>query len=402
MQRQPWLDAGTSIDQGSQRMRHLQHGEIVVSLPNSEGNGFARQPFLLLGALVGLALPLRTRQNAAHLAQHVDTGDLAKAERLHEIMDGLHTHFMRQRIVVNVAGHDDAAAQVDGAQRMAAAEAVIAIHPVAGVINGGGRIARPRFKGRQGHEWFVGGTRRIRATQGAIEQGLVNRFIERCPVFLINAVNEQVAIESGFAHHRKNLPVAWIHGHQGATPVPEQVFHQLLQPDVDGQRDIASRNGRLAGQPAHHLTGGSDFQLFAARNTMQLGFITLLNAKLADMGGSAVVECIVAFFQRAFFFRVDAPDIANHMTGQVGKGVAAIQPGIDFNAGEFMAPRGQPGNFLVAETVAQGDGLIVLAVLAQAVETPPICIADGNDGGQCINGGLHIGYLLWNQLQRIC
>ena len=90
---------------------------------------------------------------------------------------------------------------------------------------------------------------------------------------------------------------------KGGAAVAEQVFHQLLQPDVDGQRDIASRNGRLAGQPAHHLTGGSDFQLFAARNTMQLGFITLLNAKLADMGGSAVVECIVAFFQHAFFFR---------------------------------------------------------------------------------------------------
>ena len=269
IQRQAGREAGAAIDQRSQRMRQLQHGEVVVALPNAQRNGLARQPFLLLGPLVGFALPLGAGQHAAQLALQINAGALPKAQRLHEIVYGLHAHFVRQRVVIHIARLDDAAPQIDGPQRMAAAEAVVAVHPVARIVNGGARRTRACFQSGQCHEGFVGGTWWIGAPQRAVEQRLVDGFVQRLPVFLINAVHEQVAIEGGLAHHGQHLPVARVNGYQRATALAKQVFHHLLQAYVYRQHHIAPGHGGLAGQAAHYLAGGGDLHALAARSAVQ-------------------------------------------------------------------------------------------------------------------------------------
>jgi hypothetical protein len=42
------------------------------------------------------ALPGGGGQHAAHLARQVDAGDLAEAQRLHEVVDGVHAHVVGQ------------------------------------------------------------------------------------------------------------------------------------------------------------------------------------------------------------------------------------------------------------------------------------------------------------------
>ena len=83
-------------------MGDLQHGEAVVALTNSQGNGFAGIPSLLFGLFVGGALPLGRRQHAARLTQDVNARDLPKAQGLHLVVHQIHAHITRQRIVVGV------------------------------------------------------------------------------------------------------------------------------------------------------------------------------------------------------------------------------------------------------------------------------------------------------------
>ena len=218
---------------------------------------------------------------------------------------------------------------------------------------------------------------------------------------MVNAIHKQIAIKRGLAHHGQHLPIAWVNGDQGAPALAKQVFHHFLQTDVDRQHHIAPRHGRLAGQAAHDLAAGGDLHLLAARCAMQHRFVTLLNPQLADVGGAAVIARVFAFFQRAFFFLVDAPDVADDMPRQLAIWVVAIQARVDLYARKLVTPGRQPRNFFIAQTVAQGNGLIVLAVLPQTVEAPAIGLTDGDDGGQRINRGRKVGNILGNQLQRI-
>ena len=128
---------------------------------------------------------------------------------------------------------------------------------------------------------------------------------------MVNTIHEQIAIKRGLAHHGQHLSIAWVNGNQSTPALAKQIFHHFLQADVDRQYHIAPRNGRLAGQTAHNLAARGDLHLFAARCAMQYRFVALFNAHLANMGGTAVIARIVTFFQRAFLFLVDAPDVTD-------------------------------------------------------------------------------------------
>ena len=82
--------------QHSRCLRQLQHGECVVTLADAKRNRLAGVPFLLLRLFVVVALPLLVGQHAAHFAIDVDAGDLAEAQRHHEVIDGLDTQLIGQ------------------------------------------------------------------------------------------------------------------------------------------------------------------------------------------------------------------------------------------------------------------------------------------------------------------
>ena len=168
-------------------------------------------------------------QHTTHFAIDVDAGDLAETQRHHEVIDGVDAQLIGQRVVIHIAGFNDALVHVYRPQRQpVAAELMPAESPGAGVIdNGAGRSLTGLQRGH-GHERFVGRTRRVGATQRPVEQGLVNRVVQRLPTFVVNAVDKQIRVKGRLADKGQHFPRARIYGHQRAAPVPEHVFHQLL------------------------------------------------------------------------------------------------------------------------------------------------------------------------------
>ena len=153
----------------------LQHGEVVVALADAQRDGFAGVPLLLIGALVGAALPVGRGQQAAHLAKDVDAGKLTKAKALHLFVDGVHAQIVGQYVVVGVAGLHDRLVHVDGTvpALFVVPKAVVAEHEKAGVRDGLFRSARSGLQGRQRHERLVGGSGWIGAAQGTVQERLV-------------------------------------------------------------------------------------------------------------------------------------------------------------------------------------------------------------------------------------
>ena len=88
--------AYATVGQHRRGLRQLQHREGVVTLPDSERDGFAGVPLLLLRPLVVVALPFLARQHTARLAQNVDTGNLPESQRLHEIVHGVDAELVGQ------------------------------------------------------------------------------------------------------------------------------------------------------------------------------------------------------------------------------------------------------------------------------------------------------------------
>ena len=91
----------------------------------------------MLGFAVVAPLPFLAGQHTAHLAQHIDAGHLAKAQRLHKVMHGVHAQLVRQRIKIGITGLDNRAAHVHDAAALVlwAAKTMAAKHVKAGVID---------------------------------------------------------------------------------------------------------------------------------------------------------------------------------------------------------------------------------------------------------------------------
>jgi penicillin-binding protein 2 len=75
----------------------------LAALANAQRNGFSGIPPLLLRTLEVVALPFLIGQHAAYFALDVDAGELAKAQRFHEIVHGLDAQLIGQRIKIHVA-----------------------------------------------------------------------------------------------------------------------------------------------------------------------------------------------------------------------------------------------------------------------------------------------------------
>src|SRR5688572_4888228 len=82
----------------------------------------------MLRSLVRLTLPGGRRQHAGPFVFQIDAGKLAKAERLHEVMNRIDTEVIGQDVVVGITGDDDRLVHVDEtmAADLVVAEPVVA------------------------------------------------------------------------------------------------------------------------------------------------------------------------------------------------------------------------------------------------------------------------------------
>ena len=282
-----------------------------------------------------------------------------------------------------------------------AAELVAAVAPHAGVVGHLAGLALAQFQRRQGHEGLVGGARRVGAAQRPVEQGLFNRLVERPPAFNVNALDKEVGVKGGFTDKSQHLAGAGVQCHQCAAAVAKHVLDELLQLDVYGQLDRVARGGRAAGQAPHRAATGRGFHLFHAGGAVQLLFVTLLHAELANVVCASVIAFFVFVLDAGFFLGIDAAYVTHHMAGQIAKGVVAKQPGLDVHARKAKTLRGKAGHLLVAELGAYGQRLKALEFLAQALEAAPVARVDLHHLAQAVYGGFQVGHLGGRDLQRV-
>ena len=276
-------------------MCELQHGEAVVALANAQGNGFARIPALLLRLAVGGALPFSGGQDASRLAQNVNAGELAKTEGLHLIVDQIHAHVAGQQVVIGVTRLHHRFIHVHHAVTtlFVVAKTVVAKLEKPGVRNLLRRVALARLQGRQGHEGLISGARWVGAAQSPVEQRFVQGLVERLPVFNVNALDKQIGVKGGFADKGQHLAGSGVDGHQGAAAIAIQVFHQLLQLDVDGQHHRVAGFGWDTAQAPHRSPAGRGLHLVHAGDAVQFALVALLHTQLANVVGAPVVGGVI-------------------------------------------------------------------------------------------------------------
>jgi len=92
---------------------------------------------------------------------------------------------------------------------------------------------------------------RIRAAQRPVEQRLVRRLVQLLPVRRIDAVDEQIRVVARLRHEGEHVAGIRIDGHQRAAPVAERRLGDLLQPDVERQRQVVAGDRWRALQRTH-------------------------------------------------------------------------------------------------------------------------------------------------------
>ena len=389
------------VGQHGRGMRQLQHGEVVVALANPQRDGLARIPLLLLRTLVGIAFPFGAGQHAAGFAHQINAGLLPKTHGREVFVDGVHAHVIGQHVVVHVGGFDDGAAQVGRSVRVTRTEGVPTKGPAAIVLNGGIHLALARLQTCNRHERLIGRTRWVGATQSPVEQRAVDRVVEEIPVFLVNTVHKQVHVVARLADHGQHFTVTGVQGHQRTTAIAIHIFHQLLQANVQAQHHGIARSGGPAVQAAYCKATGCGFQLLPARQAMQLLFVTLLNAQLANYFRTPVVGIVLAVFQRLLLALIDTADIAHHVPTDIFERVVAEKTGLDVHARKAPALRRKARYLFIRQPAAQGNRFKALGVLHETLEFAAVTRCDLYQLAQSFDGFFQILDLRACDLQRI-
>ncbi len=341
------------IGQRGQRRGHLQRGEAVVALADAQADGVARVPALLRRAAKDLALPLARRQHALGLALEIDAGDLTEAELLRPFSHAVHAPIVRDHVEIHVARHLNGLMHVNNAMppRHVIAKPVSGEHEKPGIVKAPLRGADAVGQRARRQIRFVGRARRKGTAQNAVEHGAVGRVVQRVPVGLIDAVDEQIGIEGGHGDEAQHFAISRIDGHASPAPLAVEVFDELLQADVRPEHQILSGRGGHGLDLAHRPPHGIDLNFLIAGDAMQLRLVSLLHAQLADMVGAEVVAGVVTVVDALLLGLVDAADIAQQMAAQSAQRIVAKQPCPHIHTRKAKALRHEASHLIIIELV---------------------------------------------------
>src|SRR5262249_51390647 len=111
------------------------------------------------------------------------------------------------------------------------------------------------------------------AAQGTIEQRLVGRVVQQFPIRRIDALDEQVRVETGLRHKGQYFAACRIKRDQRTTPIAEHLFRDLLQPDVEREREIVAAHRRRARQGPYCTSCRVDLDFLDAGGAVQFAFV---------------------------------------------------------------------------------------------------------------------------------
>ena len=134
---------------------------------------------------------------------------------------------------------------------------------------------------------------------------------------------------------------------------------------------------------------------------MQIFFVALFEADLADVFGATVVGIVAVRFKLLKLALVDAADVAHHMRKKFALRVLTEQAGVDIDTRKAIAVGGETRDFLVGEAVADRQTFEAFAFLQQLLEASTVAWRDFNHARQPIDQLFHVVDLARRDLQRI-
>ena len=331
---------------------------------------------------------------------------MSETELADELVDGVNAKLLRQTVEIRVARLHDGLVQIH--QSVAAGfpvavdvTASAAQHEVARIADGEARLALAQLKTGQRHERFERRTRRIHALESAVVERMVGRIVERIPVLRIDALDEQIRIETWLRYQRKHPAGGRLDGHQRTAMIAERLLGDLLQFHIERQREIVARDRKNAAQGAHGFSVGVGFNMFVAGDPAQLLLVALLESDLADVVGCAVVGRRALVAQIVDVIVADAADIADHVRGDLAVRIMAEQARVDFHARKSVIVDGDTRHFLVVEPRADRDAGEIVSLLEQFLEALAVLRRNLHQRGQIGNGLFQVFDQRWRNLQRI-
>ena len=159
----------------------------------------------------------------------------------------------------------------------------------------------------------------------------------------------RAGVITGLADEGQHFAVGGIDCHQCAAIIAESLLRHFLQFCIQRQHQVAAGLRCGARQHAHGAPAGIHLDLLEPGLAVQVFFIALLDAGLADVVGTEIIGSRLILFQLIDVLLVDAADIADKVRGHIGKGIFPEQSRLDLHAGKTKLLRGNARHFFVAQ-----------------------------------------------------
>ena len=134
---------------------------------------------------------------------------------------------------------------------------------------------------------------------------------------------------------------------------------------------------------------------------MQLEFVVLLQPRLAEMLGAAIVRVLFCFLDLFQVAIVDAAYVAEHVRGKGPARVLTEQARLDVDAGEAVAVGDEFGHLLVRQAGADRQRLEIAAFFEQLLEALSVLGLDVDDAGQAVDQLVQVATLGGRDFQRV-
>ena len=385
-----------AVGQAGAGAGQLQRRDLPVALADRGVDRIARIPAFLARGQLGR----RRRQDAGDLAHQVDAGGLAEAVVLHVLDEALDPHVQRQPVVVGVDRGGDRLAQIGPAVAAAAGVAPAAAgarqvehpgrqHPVLGP-------AHAAVEPCQRQQRLERGARRHAAQHQAVEQRPRGIAGQALVVGVGDAVDEQVGVERGQAHHGQHLAGARVERDRRALLPAEGRHHRALQVQVDAQAQVGAGLGRHHADAAQRATLDVGLHLLVADPPAQLLVVGALQAGAPGLREQHLVAPVALHVAL-----VGATDIADHVREQVAVQVAAGEVGHDLHAGKTPAVDREPRHLFVAHALLEGDRAEPAHALARAVEARDLLLAQAHHRRQAFKHRGQVAGLLRGDVDAV-
>ena len=270
----------------SDKMGELYGSGGDGALADGDGYGLTGIPFAVEDALD----PLFGRHEASFFRRKIDARFVTDAQFIAVVGEAIDAKFHADGIEKDVAGFQDGFVQVSDTVRRRALlgginptlELAAVERAVARAIGGEAFRDAMVFEHGGGGDNFVDGTGCELGLNSAVQERVQRILVELAPFFLRNADSEIIGIGSRAADHCQDIAGAGVKSDDSARAHAERLFGDLLEIEIDGERDLFAGNRILLGKVIDFLADAVDDHAAHAVGAHQDFVVLALEAGFAD------------------------------------------------------------------------------------------------------------------------